>query len=60
MTDTPPTDEQEVALLREIEARAATLSRCADPLMQGQYRHLLGRVTALLAIKGAMPGGEPR
>jgi hypothetical protein len=55
MTDRPPTDAEEVALLREIEARVRRLLDSADPLMRGQYRHLRGRVSALLAIKGEEP-----
>ncbi|MGE0715912.1 MAG: hypothetical protein AB7P02_10750 [Alphaproteobacteria bacterium] len=51
----PPTEEREIALLREIEERAAILVESTDPLMQGQYRHLLGRVTAMLAVKGERP-----
>ncbi|BBK32985.1 hypothetical protein EDC65_4403 [Stella humosa] len=54
MTDDRPvlSDADEIRLLREIEERARVLCASADPLMRGQYQHLAGRVTALLAIKG--------
>ena len=45
-------DADETRLLREIAERARRLAASPDPLMRGQYQHLAGRVSALLAIKG--------
>lgn len=55
MSGQPITDADEIALLREIEERARRLLDSGDPLMRGQYQHLRGRVSALLAIKGEDP-----
>ncbi len=55
MNRPPLTDADEIALLREIEERARRLLDSMDPLMRGQYQHLRGRVSALLAIKGKDP-----
>lgn len=48
--------DPEVDLLEAIYGHARTLAASADPLVVGQYKGLLGRVTALLAIKkGELP-----
>jgi hypothetical protein len=49
------TREQELALLRQIETQAARLLDSPDALMSGQYRHLHGRITALIAILTSTP-----
>lgn len=49
------TREGELALLRRIEAQAALLLDSPDALMAGQYRHLHGRITALIAILTSTP-----
>jgi hypothetical protein len=44
------TEPDEQILARMAEA-AAALAETGDPLMRGQYRHLLGRIAALLTIR---------
>ena len=46
-------DDAETRALRTMAAVAETLLRCEDQLMLGQYRHLAGRIAALLAIREA-------
>lgn len=50
----------EVMLLRKIRGDAARLLASGDPMMRGQYLHLLGRVDALLVLKqeGFLPETE--
>ena len=49
-------NDPEIDLLEAIYAKARTLAASADPLVIGQYKGLLGRVSALLAIKkGELP-----
>lgn len=43
-------DRQRVQTLYEL---AVELRRNADPLLEGQYEALVGRLTALLAVLGA-------
>ncbi len=47
--------EEELALLRRIETQAARLLDTPDALMAGQYRHLHGRISALIAILTSTP-----
>jgi hypothetical protein len=47
--------EEELALLRRIEMQAARLLDTPDALMAGQYRHLHGRISALIAILTSTP-----
>ena len=44
-----PVAEQRESLLR-VRDDLATLCRCGDPLLEGQYRFLHERVEALLAM----------
>ena len=49
-------NDPEIDVLEAIYAKARTLAASADPLVIGQYKGLLGRVSALLAIKkGELP-----
>ncbi len=43
--------DQELQVLRDLRERAEILLRSEDPLMASQYRHLYGRITALIAQK---------
>ncbi len=47
--------QEELALLRRIETQARALLDSPDALMSGQYRHLHGRITALIAILTSTP-----
>lgn len=44
------TRDEERGRLEAIEREARALLASADPLLRSQYAHLLGRVSALLAI----------
>lgn len=54
--ETRLTQADELTLLREIALRAERLMATGDPLLQGQYLHLLGRVRALLTLKHDLSG----
>jgi len=47
--------EDELALLRDLQDRAARLLDSRDALMSGQYHHLHGRITSLIAILTSTP-----
>lgn len=47
--------EDELALLRDLQDRAARLLDSGDALMSGQYHHLYGRITSLIAILTSTP-----
>lgn len=49
--------ERQREILQEILVRAEALLEAGDPLIRGQYMHLAGRVSAMLAIVEA---GLPR
>ena len=42
--------EDELRILHSLAAQAAELMQTNDALMAGQYRHLQGRITALIAV----------
>jgi hypothetical protein len=44
---------EELLILRSIRSQAEALTRTGDLLLQGQYRNLAGRISALLAIREA-------
>lgn len=50
--------DDELRRLDEIRERLEWLMAQGDPLLRGQYQHLLGRISALRAISGA--GAGPR
>jgi hypothetical protein len=45
-------DDPELAILVGLRDAAMPLLASDDPLMASQYRHLFGRITALIAAKG--------
>lgn len=45
-------NERELEILMSMLALARELQESRDPLMLSQYRHLYGRITALVAEKG--------
>ena len=45
--------DDELRRLDEIRERLEWLMAAGDPLLRGQYQHLLGRVSALRAISAA-------
>jgi len=44
-------DDEEMRILETLRREAEKLLASPDPLMRSQYRHLYGRITALIAVK---------
>lgn len=47
--------DAELDILKAMRAQARALLSSEDPLMASQYRHLYGRITALIAVKDCLP-----
>lgn len=50
--------DRELEILMSLLAQCRELLKSSDPLMVSQYRHLYGRITALIAEKGGDAHGD--
>lgn len=52
--------DDETKILETLRREAERLLASPDPLMRSQYRHLYGRITALIAARACAPDPAAR